>query len=181
MSFAKNRAPSTVPSFEEMISACKKNNVQFMDGVMFMHSPRLGQSPRGFRRWQKCRRSSSALSSQFSFYSGEDFFRDNIRVNGALEPAGCLGDLGWYSIRFALWTLNWQLPRDVSRAESFRRRKTCPIVRPRRLIFPPNCFLTAAFPRAFIARSLPDASNGSTSAAKRLAAAAGFRPSVQQL
>ncbi len=27
----------------EMISACRKNRVQFMDGVMFMHNPRLGR------------------------------------------------------------------------------------------------------------------------------------------
>ena len=31
-----------------------------------------------------------------------------------LEPSGCLGDLGWYSIRFALWTLKWQLPESAS-------------------------------------------------------------------
>ncbi len=28
---------------EEMIAACQKNNVQFMDGVMFMHSQRLNK------------------------------------------------------------------------------------------------------------------------------------------
>jgi predicted dehydrogenase len=28
---------------EEMLSACRKNNVQFMDGVMFMHSQRLAR------------------------------------------------------------------------------------------------------------------------------------------
>src|SRR5580698_4351538 len=27
----------------EMISACKKNHVQFMDGVMFMHHPRMAR------------------------------------------------------------------------------------------------------------------------------------------
>ena len=27
----------------EMIAACQQNNVQFMDGVMFMHSPRLAK------------------------------------------------------------------------------------------------------------------------------------------
>lgn len=98
---------------EEMIAACKNNRVQFLDGVMFMHSPRLekirevlndGASVGEVRR----------LASAFSFYNGEDFFKTNIRVNGALEPAGCLGDLGWYSIRFALWALNWQLPKIVT-------------------------------------------------------------------
>ena len=97
----------------EMIAACRQHQVQFMDGVMFMHNVRLpkirevlddGQSVGAPRR----------ISSSFSFYSGEEFFRNNIRVNGALEPAGCLGDLGWYSIRFALWALNWQLPHTVT-------------------------------------------------------------------
>ena len=97
----------------EMLAACQKHSVQFMDGVMFMHSPRLpkiretlndGKSVGGIRR----------ISSAFSFYVGGDFFKKNIRVDGALEPAGCLGDLGWYSIRFALWTMNWQLPRAVT-------------------------------------------------------------------
>jgi predicted dehydrogenase len=98
---------------EEMTGACRKNRVQFMDGVMFMHSPRMarireilddGKSVGPVRR----------ISSVFSFFGGGDFPRNNIRVNGRLEPTGCLGDLGWYSIRFALWTMNWQLPHIVT-------------------------------------------------------------------
>lgn len=107
--------PCAIDSAElaEMISACRKNNVQFMDGVMFMHNPRQAK----VREVLQDDESVGALrriSSSFSFYSGEEFFRGNIRVNGALERAGCLGDLGWYSIRFALWTLNWRLPHTVS-------------------------------------------------------------------
>jgi predicted dehydrogenase len=102
-----------VAELENMLAACETNAVQFMDGVMFMHSPRLakvrevlddGQSVGSIRR----------ISSAFSFYPGRDFFHTNIRANGALEPAGCLGDLGWYSIRFSLWTMNWQLPEAVA-------------------------------------------------------------------
>jgi predicted dehydrogenase len=98
---------------EEMIVACRKNRVQFMDGVMFMHSPRLervravlddGKSVGPVRR----------ISSGFSFLGTGDFPQSNIRVDGRLEPTGCLGDLGWYSIRFALWTMNWQLPNEVT-------------------------------------------------------------------
>jgi predicted dehydrogenase len=102
-----------VAGLAEMLAACKKNSVQFLDGVMFMHSPRLarvreilddGKSVGQIRR----------IASAFSFYPGEEFFSTNIRANGALEPAGCLGDLGWYCIRFALWTLHWQMPREVT-------------------------------------------------------------------
>ncbi|HEV2694031.1 MAG TPA: Gfo/Idh/MocA family oxidoreductase [Verrucomicrobiae bacterium] len=104
---------SSVEELREMLAACKKHSVQFLDGVMFMHSPRLdkvreilddGQSVGQIRR----------IASAFSFYPGEEFFDKNIRADGALEPTGCLGDLGWYSIRFALWAFKWQLPEAVS-------------------------------------------------------------------
>jgi predicted dehydrogenase len=98
---------------KDMLSACAKNRVQFMDGVMFMHSPRLpqvrkvlddGKSVGGIRR----------ISSAFNFLGQGGFSKTNIRVNGALEPAGCLGDLGWYNIRFSLWAMNWKLPHTVT-------------------------------------------------------------------
>ena len=104
---------TSVADLAEMLAACKQNSVQFMDGVMFMHSPRMekvrefldaGQSVGRIRR----------IASAFSFYPGEEFFSTNIRANGALEPAGSLGDLGWYCIRFALWTMNWQMPREIT-------------------------------------------------------------------
>jgi predicted dehydrogenase len=96
----------------EMISACRKNRVQFMDGVMFMHNRRLDQIREMLNDGKsvgKIRR----ITSQFSFLGSEDFLRGNIRVSNELEPLGCLGDLGWYCIRFALWTMNWQMPNRV--------------------------------------------------------------------
>ena len=50
----------------------------------------------------------------FSFHMDEGVFEDNVRVNSELEPAGSLGDLGWYCLRFALWAMRWRLPREVS-------------------------------------------------------------------
>lgn len=104
---------ASAAELDEMLAACRKHSVQFLDGVMFMHNVRLpkirellddGKSVGQIRR----------IASAFSFYPGEEFFRTNIRANGDLEPAGCLGDLGWYSIRFALWALKWQLPESIS-------------------------------------------------------------------
>jgi predicted dehydrogenase len=98
---------------EEMIAACKKNKVQFMDGVMFMHSQRLtklretlndGQSVGALRR----------ITSQFSFCATDEFTKNNIRVSGELEPLGALGDLGWYNLRFTLWVMNYEMPQRVS-------------------------------------------------------------------
>ncbi len=100
-------------SLVEMLDACQTNNVQFMDGVMFMHSRRLdrlrqvlddGASVGQVRR----------IASQFSFRADDEWIQANIRTSSQLEPHGCLGDLGWYNIRFSLWTMNYALPRRVS-------------------------------------------------------------------
>ena len=113
----------------EMISACRKNRVQFMDGVMFMHNPRLD-------RVRKCLDDGRSigrikrLASNFSFHLDEEVYRSNVRANSALEPAGCLGDLGWYPIRFFLWTMKWKLPREVRGTilSEFSPRKNLPPV-----------------------------------------------------
>jgi predicted dehydrogenase len=96
-----------------MLEACRRNQVQFMDGVMFMHSRRLDllrrilddpESMGPIRR----------IASQFSFKGSEEFFAHNIRVQHDLEPLGCLGDLGWYNLRFSLWVQNEELPERVT-------------------------------------------------------------------
>jgi predicted dehydrogenase len=97
----------------EMTAACSRHRVQFMDGVMFMHGQRLRRlrtildDP---RRIGEIRR----LALHFSFAGGEEFMRGNIRTHATLEPLGCLGDLGWYCVRFALWAMNYQLPVQVA-------------------------------------------------------------------
>jgi hypothetical protein len=53
------------------------------------------------------------ITSAFSFLASDDFHLENIRANRALEPLGCLGDLGWYCIRFSLWAMHWQMPLRV--------------------------------------------------------------------
>ena len=40
-SCARSRAASNAADVRAMLDACKEHKVQFMDGVMFMHSPRL--------------------------------------------------------------------------------------------------------------------------------------------
>ena len=104
----------TAADVSEMLAACRKNNVQFMDGVMFMHSRRLerlrqviddGTSIGKLRR----------IATQFSFQAPDDFLAgQNIRVHEDLEPMGCLGDLGWYTVRFSLWVMRYALPRRVT-------------------------------------------------------------------
>ncbi len=98
---------------EEMLEACCSNGVQFIDGVMFMHSQRL-ECIRRILNDKNTVGTVRRVTSAFSFCAPNDFFDANIRANGALEPHGCLGDLGWYCIRFALWTLEWRMPTRVT-------------------------------------------------------------------
>ena len=97
----------------EMIEACRRHRVQFMDGVMFMHSRRLDRMREVLDDGDSVGRT-KRITSAFSFCAEEEFFSKNIRVHSGLEPYGCLGDLGWYCIRFALWGMNEQLPRRVT-------------------------------------------------------------------
>jgi predicted dehydrogenase len=104
---------TSVAELLEMLETCRRNRVQFMDGVMFMHSARLAQVRKilddqpGLGRIRR-------ITSVFTFNQEAEFFATNIRARSELEPHGCLGDLGWYCIRFALWVMNWQLPQSVS-------------------------------------------------------------------
>lgn len=98
---------------EEMIATCKKHKVQFMDGVMFMHSLRLNKLRETLNDGQSIGEL-KRIASHFSFTGTDEFAQNNIRVSGELEPLGCLGDLGWYNIRFSLWVMQYQMPVRVS-------------------------------------------------------------------
>jgi predicted dehydrogenase len=95
-----------------MLEVCRANKVQFMDGVMFMHSRRLEamRAEIASGRIGDVKR----ITSAFSFLGDAEFFRSNIRMHSELEPFGCLGDLGWYDIRFSLWAMEEKLPERVS-------------------------------------------------------------------
>lgn len=103
----------TAADVDAIRAACRKHHVQFMDGVMFMHTARLsklrevlddGQSVGAIRR----------IVAQFCFRGSGDFMQQNIRANQDLEPLGCLGDLGWYTIRLSLWAMKYQMPVSVT-------------------------------------------------------------------
>jgi len=122
-------APS-VADLRRMLEACQSHDVQFMDGVMFMHSRRLellrevihdGENVGHVRR----------VRSAFTFRQSPEFFAENIRTQSVLEPHGCLGDLGWYCLRFALWARDWELPLQVGgRILSEHRRPDSPAAVP---------------------------------------------------
>lgn len=96
----------------DMLAACDRNRVQLMDGVMFMHSRRLDALRRTLDDGESVGRI-RRIVAQFSFDAPEAFVQENIRGDRRLEPHGCLGDLGWYTIRFALWAMGFELPTEV--------------------------------------------------------------------
>jgi predicted dehydrogenase len=104
---------SNLADLKEMLAACRRHGVQFMDGVMFMHSARLGRM-REVLDDPATIGSIRRITSAFTFRAPQEFFTSNIRAQPALEPQGCLGDLGWYCIRFSLWAMRWQLPSQVT-------------------------------------------------------------------
>lgn len=96
-------------ALEAMTSACAANGVQFMDGVMYMHSDRMPllrealDEPENVGQIKR-------IASAFSFCAPPEFFGENIRSSNELEPAGALGDLGWYTIRATLFAMNYEMP-----------------------------------------------------------------------
>jgi predicted dehydrogenase len=103
---------TSVAELAGALETCRRNQVQFMDGVMFMHSARLASMRKALdnRDLGRIRR----ITSAFTFNQEEEFFATNIRARSELEPDGCLGDLGWYCIRFVLWAMDWKVPQFVS-------------------------------------------------------------------
>lgn len=100
-----------VAAAEEMIEACSDAGVQFMDGVMFMHHARLAKMREHLPRLGP---QVDYVASVHSFKpASEAFFKENIRVNPETEPLGCMGDLGWYNVRFSLFLANYALPRTA--------------------------------------------------------------------
>jgi len=103
----------SVGDVRDMLDACRRNGVQFMDAVMFMHSARLPRMRETLDDEENLGRI-TRIATQFSFSGNADFLQKNIRVSGELEPLGCLGDLGWYNIRFILWAMNYRMPERVA-------------------------------------------------------------------
>lgn len=102
---------NSVAELRQLTDLCQSRNLQFMDGVMFMHTDRLRglQEAVSSGSIGKLRR----ITSQFCFAGGPEFHRGNIRMDATLEPFGCLGDLGWYNIRLTLALKDYELPQAV--------------------------------------------------------------------
>ena len=110
---AEKPTATSTEDLVDVLGVCRENNVQFMDGVMFMHSKRLEEM--GEALWDTdavgdIRR----IVSHHTFCAPDEFLNGNIRMSTELEPHGCLGDVGWYSIRLILWAMKYRMPKQVT-------------------------------------------------------------------
>lgn len=93
----------------EMLKAVKEANVEFMDGVMFMHHHRLQQLADRIHDKEKFG-SVVTVTSGFHFYASDEWCATNIRLKKELEPLGAAGDLGWYTVRLSLFAFDYAWP-----------------------------------------------------------------------
>ena len=104
---------------ELIIPSCRAKNVQFMDGIEFMHHPRFKDLTNKIHR-QKYLGKIMRVISSFSVPCLDD---SNIRNKPDLEPLGVLGDLGIHNIRLSLWAFDYEPPRFVKAVCHKRNQK----------------------------------------------------------
>jgi len=104
---------ASTAELQEMVSACRNNDVQFMDGVVFMHDRRqsaLEAVLNDENEFGPITRVTAAVG----YCAAESVGPGDIRYQPALEPFGTLGDDGWYAIRLALWAMREEIPVRVT-------------------------------------------------------------------
>ncbi|KAL2489306.1 putative oxidoreductase [Forsythia ovata] len=102
-----------IKELDLILEACESNGVQFMDATMWMHHPRTSKMKEFLYDSQRFGQLKT-VHSIFSYNSGDDFLRNDIRVKPDLDALGALGDTGWYCIRAILWAADYELPKIVT-------------------------------------------------------------------
>lgn len=93
-------AALTATDYEEMLSVAYANGRFLLDGTMFPHHGRMGII---LDRAATDIGSVDRIQCSFTFLADEAFLNgNNIRCRKDGDPHGCIGDLGWYCIRFGL-------------------------------------------------------------------------------
>lgn len=106
----------TLPDLRDMVQACDRNGVQFMDGVMFVHSLAHGRDARCAGRWdERGTDPAGSICLRLLRSPGILFRQHTVPQHPHGAPVGRLGDLAWGScIRFSLWALGWRMPVEVT-------------------------------------------------------------------
>ncbi|KAL8162589.1 hypothetical protein V2J09_014078 [Rumex salicifolius] len=103
----------SLDELDRILEACESNEVQFMDGTMWVHHPRTRMMHEFFMDEHKFGRLKN-IQAIFSFAANDNFLENDIRVKPDLDGLGSLGDAGWYCIRASLLAANYELPKLVT-------------------------------------------------------------------
>ncbi|CAD2219173.1 oxidoreductase-like protein [Angomonas deanei] len=95
---------SALLTYAELLA---EKQLLFMDGTMFSHGPYIQAVMDNLPKIGTVRR----INALFSFLNENSA---DIRLNPAMEPMGALGDVGWYSVRFMLHIMNFEMPTSVT-------------------------------------------------------------------
>ena len=90
--------------------AIQQRDLKFLDATAFLWNSKLPQLKDSLG-------SVDAVAYDFHLGKSAGWMASNIRCNPTLEPLGCLGDLGWYGIRWALYLLE-RPPTEVQLLDS---------------------------------------------------------------
>jgi predicted dehydrogenase len=82
---------------KEMVEAITTHNVEFMDGVMFMHHKRMKELHDKLHDKEKFGEIRT-INAGFHFFASDDWSAQNIRLKPDLEPLGAFGDVSLISL-----------------------------------------------------------------------------------
>ncbi|WCJ36460.1 NAD(P)-binding Rossmann-fold superfamily protein [Euphorbia peplus] len=102
-----------VQELDQILEACESNDVQFMDGTMWLHHPRTFKI-KDILSHPKLISTLEFIHSTCTMPTSPEFLANDIRVKPDMDGLGALGDLGWYCIGAILWSKNYKLPTSVT-------------------------------------------------------------------
>ena len=92
---------SSASEYKKMIDLAKAQGKYIMDGAMFVHNIRTHHLL-DFISHKDVFGDVTRIGASFTFLGDDDFLSNNIRCSQDCDFHGCLGDLGWYCIQFAI-------------------------------------------------------------------------------
>eukprot|EP01026_Neomeris_dumetosa_P046567 TRINITY_DN39654_c0_g1_i5.p1 TRINITY_DN39654_c0_g1~~TRINITY_DN39654_c0_g1_i5.p1 ORF type:complete len:364 (-),score=44.32 TRINITY_DN39654_c0_g1_i5:318-1382(-) len=102
----------TSQELQEIEKIIRDSGIQFMDGTMWLHHPRTTKMKQIIDSVETFG-DKLCVVTNVSILATPDFLANNIRVKKGLDALGCIGDLGWYCIRSALWAFDFEMPSLV--------------------------------------------------------------------
>ena len=108
--------------FEEMLDVAYAQKKFILDGTMFNHHGRTDSVLQCAADEEKIG-IVNRIESSFTFMTDAAFQESNIRARKDGDPLGCVGDLGWYCVRYAQLVFG-KLGSKVKSAQVFENVNT---------------------------------------------------------